>query len=294
MQTVNERARSVALAGMVASGLLAIAKIWIGIQANSTSAVADGMESAADVIASGIVVLGLLVAARPADEDHPYGHGRYEILAGLGVGILLLIAGFAISSRSIWRIGKDPIPPSLFAIWPVLASLCVKVVLSVLKMRQGRKLDSSALVADAKNDAVDVISSTIALIAIGLTLHDPVGMIEADHIGGAIVGVIVGVLGLSVIRDTAGLLVDTMPEPERLAQIRSVAMTVDGARNVEKCYARKTGFQYHVDLHLEVDPLLTVRASHAIAQRVKYALKETLPWVADVLVHVEPYEIRPK
>lgn len=294
MDPVNQRARNVALAGMAASGALAIAKIWIGLQANSTSAVADGLESAADVITSGVVVLGLMLGARPADEDHPYGHGRYEILAALGVGILLVLAGVGISGRSIARIGQDRVIPSAFAVWPVLISLCVKLGFATVKMRQGRKMDSAALIADAKNDSVDVISSTVALIALGLTLHDPVRMIEADHIGGAIVGVIVGVLGFTVIRDTAGLLVDTMPEPERLAEIRRVAMTVDGACNVEKCFARKTGMRYHVDLHLEVDPLLTVRDSHEIARRVKYTLKENLTWVADVLVHVEPFEARPK
>ena len=274
---------------MLASALLAIAKIWIGIKANSTSAVADGMESAADVVTGGVVFLGLWVAARPADENHPYGHGRFEILAALAVGIMLVLAGLGISSRSIYRIGRDTVPPLAFAMWPILASLVVKFALATVKMRQGRRMDSAALIADAKNDSVDVVSSSIALVALGLTLHDPVGMLEADHIGGALVGVIVGVLGISVIRDTVYPLTDAMPEPARLDQVRKVALTVPGAEAVEKCYARKTGMRYHVDLHLEVDPDLTVRDSHVIAGRVRDALKHELPWIADVLIHVEPH-----
>ena len=127
------------------------------------------------------------------------------------------------------------------------------------------------------------------LISLGLTLYDPVKMLEADHIGGALVGVIVGVLGLSVIRDTVYQLTDAMPEGNRLDDLRRVVLSVDGAMAVEKCFARKTGLKYHVDLHLEVDPELTVRASHTIAGQVKRALRRELPWVADVLIHVEPH-----
>jgi cation diffusion facilitator family transporter len=119
-------AQRIALVGMLASALLAVAKIWIGLRANSTSAVADGLESAADVVASGVVFLGLWAAAQPADENHPYGHGRFEILAALAVGILLLLAGIGISSRSISRIGLDTVRPSSFAVWPILLSLVVK------------------------------------------------------------------------------------------------------------------------------------------------------------------------
>ena len=293
--TLSEQpAQRIALVGMFASAALAVAKIWIGLKANSTSAVADGLESAADVVASGVVFLGLWAAAQPADENHPYGHGRFEILAALAVGILLLLAGIGISSRSISRIGMDTVPPSFFAVWPILLSLVVKAGLATMKMSQGRRMDSAALIADAKNDSVDVVSSSIALVALGLSLHDPVGMVEADHIGGALVGVIVGILGLTVIRDTVYPLTDAMPEPGRLDEIRRAALTVPGALAVEKCYARKTGMQYHVDLHLEVNPDLTVRDSHVIAGRVRDALKQRLPWIADVLIHVEPHTVSDK
>ena len=286
-------AQRLALAGMAASALLAIAKIWIGMNANSTSAVADGLESAADVFSSGIVFLGLWIAQRPADENHPYGHGRFEILAALAVGIILVLAGVSISVRSLGRIGRDTLVPASYAMWPLLISLGVKLYMSFLKMRQGRKMDSAALMADAKNDGVDVISSAIALVALGLTLYDPVNLLEADHVGGAIVGMIVCVLGFTVIRDTVYQLTDAMPDSSRLEEVRLVAMAVDGVEAVEKCYARKTGMRYHVDLHLEVDPNMTVRASHAISGRVRDALKRQVPWVADVLIHVEPYDAVP-
>ena len=160
--------------------------------------------------------------------------------------------------------------------------------LATLKFHYGKKLDSAALIADAWNDWADIVSATTALLAVGLTLFDPQRFHAADHFGAFAVGLIVIFTGLRVSRDTAYQLMDTMPDESRINTIRSVALTVPGVRGVEKCFARKTGLKYHVDLHLEVDPNITVRESHGIATQVRIHIKESLPWVADVLVHVEP------
>ena len=289
MANAQEMGRRVALAGMIVSGSLAVAKIVIGLIANSTSVVADGIESASDVFASGIVLFGLLVAARPADENHPYGHGRFETLTGLGVGMILALTGTAICFRSMQKVYEIHPAPQFYAIWPLVASIFAKGGLSFVKFHFGRKIRSDALVADAWNDSVDILSGSVALAALGLTLYDPSRFLSADHFGGLGVGLIVIFLGIRVVYDTSMNLMDTMPEAGALAQIREVAITVPGALGIEKCYARKTGMQYHVDLHLEVDPALSVKASHEIATDVRIKIKETLDWVADVLVHVEPH-----
>ena len=103
-----------------------------------------------------------------------------------------------------------------------------------------------------------------------------------------VIGLIVVFMGFRVVRETALQLMDTMPEPAQMAALRAEALSVPGALGIDKCYARKTGLRYHVDLHLEVDPNLTVLASHEIARAVKRHLKNRVDWVADVLVHVEP------
>jgi cation diffusion facilitator family transporter len=161
--------------------------------------------------------------------------------------------------------------------------------MSLWKRRLGRKIGSSALLADAWNDTVDILSGSTALVALGITLYDPVKFVAADHLGGAAVGVIVIFLGVRVVRDTTLQLMDTMPDPAALDQIRQVALRVPGALAIEKCYARKTGLQWHVDLHLEVDPVMSVFESHEIATQVRIRVREELDWVADVLVHVEPH-----
>jgi cation diffusion facilitator family transporter len=278
----------VAAAGMLVSGILAIIKITAGLAGHSTSVFADGLESAGDVLASGLVLLGLIIAAKPADREHPYGHGRVETLNGLLIGLALTAGGALISFGSIERVGRPQPPVARFVIWPLVISLIAKAGLATVKFRYARRLQSDSLRADAWNDSVDTLSATAALIAVGLTLSDPVRFADADRYGGFIVGLVVVLVGVRVARDTALQLMDTMPDEWHMKQIREAAAGVPGALGVEKCFARKTGLRYHVDLHLEVDPQMTVRQSHQIAHEVRMHVMDQLDWVADVLVHVEP------
>jgi len=290
MTTAYQLARRLAFAGLAVSLVLAVLKITIGLAAHSAATVADGVESSADVLASGLLILGLTIAARPADNNHPYGHGRFEILTGLAIGAMLCLTGISIGYHSYQQIGAAAGPPSTFAIWPLLISLLAKGALSYYKLRISRRIQSGALAADGKNDFVDVISSCTALAALALTLSDPVRFANADPIGGVLVGGIVFFLGLQVMWETSEQLVDTMPSEATLAELREVARSVPGVEEVEKIHARKTGLRWHVDLHIHVDPLMTVRDSHIVAGKVKTALRTRLDWIENVLVHVEPFE----
>jgi cation diffusion facilitator family transporter len=275
------------MASIAISVTLSSVKIIVGLAAHSVALVSDGFESAADILMSGLVLFGLWVAAKPADDDHPYGHGRFEILTGLAIGAVLAAAGAGISWRAIAE-RNDQHTPESYALWPLIGATILKAVLWTTKMRIGKKSGSVALSADAWNDAVDMCSGMVALIAVGLAVFIP-GMNAADHWGGFAVGLFVIFFGLRVVRETALQLMDTMPEGRQMDEIRAVALRVPGALGIEKCFARKTGLRYHVDLHLEVDPDLTVRASHEIATAVRTALRKDVDWVEDVLVHVEPH-----
>ena len=280
-------ARQVAWTSIVVSAILAVIKISIGLAAHSVSVVSDGFESAADFFTSGLVLFGLWVASKPPDQDHPYGHGRFETLTGLAIGVVLVATGTAISIRALEERFVSH-APALYAIWPLIGSIVAKFALGAGKFSIGKRSGSSGLVADAWNDAVDVLSGAVALIAILLSIYQP-NMNSADHYGGFAIGLIVIFLGFKVVRETALQLMDTMPDQDQMVQIRRVALSVEGACAIEKCFARKTGLRYHVDLHLEVDPELTVRESHAIAHTVQQTIIERLDWVEDVLVHVEPF-----
>jgi cation diffusion facilitator family transporter len=278
----------IALAGMAVTAVLAILKILVGMAGHSTAVVADGLESAGDFLGSGIVLLGLTFAAKPPDEEHPYGHGRLETLSGLLIGLALTAGGVLISAVSLQHLGEPKPPLAAYVVWPLLLSLVAKIGLATVKFRYGRKINSAALTADAWHDATDSVSAVAALSAVGLTFLNPVRFLDADRYGGFIVGLIVISAGVRVAWETTRQLMDTMPDESMMTQIRAAAATVPRVRGVEKCFARKTGLRYHVDLHLEVDPEMTVRQSHEVAHQVRLRIMDTLDWVADVLVHVEP------
>jgi cation diffusion facilitator family transporter len=284
----HKTARRVALVGIAVSGILACGNIVVGWLARSTSVVATGFELAGDVLSSSIVLMGMRAAMWPPDENHPYGHGRFETLAAFVVGVILAGAGVAICYHSLQAIGAAHPPPGLSAVVVLVAAIVGRGVMSAVKFRVGRRIRSSALIADAWNDAVDILSAVGALTAVALATYDPVRFLAADHYGGFVVGIIVVLTGVRVLRDASMELLDTMPPAELTDEIRRVAGAVDGVVAVEKLFARKTGLQYHVDLHVEVDPAMTVLASHGIAAHVRSALTRQLPWIADVLVHVEP------
>jgi len=227
-------------------------------------------------------------AARPADENHPYGHGRFETLSAFVVGAILAIAGVFISYQSLQAIGARHAPPGAAAAAALVGAIVLRGTMSTIKFRVGRRIRSSALLADAWNDAVDILSATAALIAVGLASLNPERFLSADHYGGFAVGIVVVITGVRVARDASIELVDTMPSVDLTSDIIRVAGTVSGVRGVDKVFARKTGLQYHADLHVEVDPSLTVGEGHAIGGRVRATLKRDLPWLADVLIHVEP------
>jgi cation diffusion facilitator family transporter len=286
-------AQRIALASIGVSAVLAILKIIVGVAASSVALVSDGFESAADFFTSGLVMLGLWVASKPPDQDHPYGHGRFETLTGLAIGVLLAATGTGICLQALAQ-RHDQHTPALYAIWPIIGAIVVKAALSAAKFHFSRRIGSSGLGADAWNDFVDILSGSVALGAVLLSIYLPGKMQAADHYGGFAIGLIVIFLGIRVVRETALHLMDTMPDEQQMAQIRASGLRVPGARGIEKCFARKTGLRYHVDLHLEVDPDLSVRESHEIAGAVKRTIKAELDWVEDVLIHVEPYVAIPQ
>jgi cation diffusion facilitator family transporter len=278
----------VAAISVAVNGLLAALNLIVGTRGGSLTVVASGIEFAADVAASLAVLFGFWYASRPADAKHPYGHGRAETLAGLLIGVALFAIGGSIVVHAVRDTHAIHPAPASYTLWPLAVALAVKTVMMVSKMRVSRRMGSQALMADAWNDSVDVLSSVAAIIALGLTLYDPGRFRAADHVGGMLVGIFVIVAGLGVVRSASIDLIDTMPPEDLLDAVRDAACAVEGVRGVEKLFGRRTGLQYHVDLHLEVDGWISVDAGHAIATAVRERIRTDVAAVSDVLVHVEP------
>lgn len=281
-------ARRMAIVSVGLNAMLAAAGLVVGHRGGSMTVLAAGVEFSADVIASLAVLAGFWYAAKPADRRHPYGHGRAETLTGLLIGLALFLIGVTIAAHALRAMTGTGPPPAPYTLWPLAVALAVKSGLMVSKVRVSRRTGSQALMADAWNDSVDVLSSVAAICALGLTLYDPVGFRAADQVGAMLVGIFVVIAGVGVVRNTSLDLLDTMPPDDLLGRVRDAACQVDGARGVEKCYGRKTGLQYHLDLHLEVDGWITVDEGHMLAARVRERIRADVPEVSDVLVHVEP------
>lgn len=276
------------LGGIAASACLATMNLITGVTVDSQAVFATGVEFAGDVLASTMVLLGMVAAAKPADLNHPYGHGRLESLVAFLVGLVLIAGGLGICWTSLQAIRAVHPPPGGGAIVALVVAMVVRGTFVGLKASVGRRTRSAALLADAWNDAVDVLSAGAALTAVALARWQPERFRVADHYGGAIVGVVVIITGLRVLRDATLELIDTMPHPELIDQLRVAALSVPGVRGVDKAFARKTGLRYHVDLHVEVAPAMSVADAHAVAGHVRQHLRDEIGWVADVLVHVEP------
>lgn len=278
-----------AIAGLIVSAALAVIKLVGGLFSHSTALSADGLESASDVLASAIIWGGMTIAQRPPDEKFPYGYGRAESLAGKTIGTILLMSAVLLATHSVHRLMGAPVALPAWVLIPLGLSFILKGGLAAAKYRVGRKIRSSALIADSGNDAVDMVSAVVAAGAITLNLIDHERFAYADPVGGLGVSLIIFLMGMNIFKRTSQELMDVMPEPQLVDSVRQAAEKVPGVMRVEKCYGRKSGTYYFFDLHIEVDPHMTVHAAHEVAHVVKDRLIAECDFVRDVLVHVEPF-----
>jgi cation diffusion facilitator family transporter len=274
--------------GMAVNVVLAGAKLAAGIVGHSHALIADAVESFADIFSSLVVWRGLVVAATPADEDHPYGHGKAEPLASAIVSIMLLIAAGWIALKSFSEIAEPHLSPAPFTLAVLIVVIIVKEIMFRFVQREGRELDNSAVRTDAWHHRSDAITSFAAGIGISVSLMGGRGYEAADDWAAMAAACVIAWNGWHLLRPAMNELMDTAPNQEVRAEIRRLAGTIPGAARVEKCFVRKMGYQYYVDMHVQVDPQMTVLQSHKIAHDVKNKIRDTLPAVSDVLVHIEP------
>ncbi len=286
----HKAGQRLALIGLVASAALAFIKIAAGLITGSAALSADGLESASDVLASAIVWSGITIANRPADEKYPYGYGRAESLAGKTVATILLMSAVLLITHSVHRLMGPPVVLPAWILWPLAASFLIKSILAAAKYKTGRRIRSSALMADAGNDAVDMISAVVAATAITLNLIDPHKFAYADPLGGIGVSIIIFLMGLNIFRRTSAELMDEMPDTDLMQKVHQAALAVPGVIKTEKCFGRKSGKLFFFDLHIEVAPDMTVLHAHELAHRVKDNILQECSFARDVLVHVEPYK----
>jgi cation diffusion facilitator family transporter len=277
-----------ALFGLIVNVLLAAAKILAGVVGHAYVLIADGIESALDVGGSIVIWGGLTFAARPPDTSHPYGHGKAEPIAAVVVALGVLAAALVIAIQSVREIFLPHHAPAPWTLAVLVVAVIVKETLYRYVIRFGQKVDSTAVKTDAWHHRIDAMTSIAAFIGISIALIGGKAWQSADDWAALVACALIGWNGYRLARPALFEIMDTAPRDKFVRSICEAASSVPGVVEVEKCRARKMGLDFYVDLHVGVDGNMSVHEGHEIAHRVKAAIQQGDPRVADVLVHIEP------
>jgi cation diffusion facilitator family transporter len=281
--------------GLLINATLAGVKLVAGLVGNSYALVADAVESTADVLSSLIVWGGLAIAAQPADEDHPFGHGKAESLAAAAVALMLLGAAVGIAIEAIQEIRTPGGPPATWTLGVLVSVVLVKALLSRRVQSVGAAIGSAAVKADAGHHMSDAVTSAAAFIGISLAVWgthvrgEPRWAV-ADDWAALAATLVIAYNGVSLLLPALHDLMDRMPGPDVITPVRRAAEAVPGVLAVEKLHARRTGLVYRVMIHVQADPSTPLDEAHALGHRVTDAICAAVPQVDAVVVHMEPYE----
>ncbi len=288
--TNEETAIKATYFSIAGNACLAIIKGLAGFFGNSYALIADAIESTADIFASFLVLFGIKYANRPADKNHPYGHGRAEPL------ITFLVVGFLITSATViaYESVKNILTPhELPKTWTlfVLSPLIIwKEISFRLVMKKAKETNSSSLKADAWHHRSDAITSVAAFIGISIALCFGEGYETADDWSALLASGFIFYNSYLIFRPALGEIMDEHVYDDLVDEIRKVSLTVAGVIDTEKCFIRKAGMKYHVDLHAVVNANITVKQGHEIAHQLKDTLRKDIHQLGHVLIHIEPNE----
>jgi cation diffusion facilitator family transporter len=280
--------RKAALWSILISLGLGVAQFLGGWFGGSVALMSDAFHSLGDVLTSVAVYGALVWAQRPADAEHPYGHTRAEAVVGSNIALILVFLGIGVSWEAMQTLGNHSDPPEWYTLFVAATSILLKEGLYRYEIRIANQSGSAAVRASAWDHRLDALGSFAVLIGLALARWGGAEWHAADHIAALIVGLVIVWTGASLFWTSLHELMDRQADPETLEAIRREALAIPGVRGVEKVLVRKSGLEYLVDIHVEVDPQMSVRDSHDIGHAVKDRLREKVITVKDVLVHIEP------
>jgi cation diffusion facilitator family transporter len=275
-----------ALLGLGITLSLGLAKLAGGLLGHSVALLSDAVHSLGDALAAASVLGALLWAQQPADPEHPYGHTRVEAVAGSNVALILILSALWVGWEALSTLNQPSPLPEAYTLVIAAASAVLNEVLYQYSSRTARLTGSRSVLAASWDRRLDALGS-LAVLA-GLALARWGGWHAADHVAALLVALVILWAGASLFWGSLQELMDRQADPDVLQAVRREALAVPGVRGVEKLLVRKTGLEHLVDIHVEVDPDLTVRQGHEISHAVKDRLMAALVTVKDVLVHIEP------
>ena len=281
--------------GIILNSSLGAAKLLAGIFGHSYALIADACESFGDVVGSSVTYYALRKASEPADLEHPAGHGRAETLAAMATAIALMAVGALIfweAAQTLHEPRTSPNPLTLCVLVPVILT---KEWMFHWMHARGKQIGSQAIVADAWHQRSDVVTSIAALSGITVAWVGGPGWAHADSWAAMVASIWLAGTGLWLLGPTLHELMEGSVDPALLKFITETSAACPGIKGIDKVWVRKLGMRLIVDLHVEVNPEITVQEGHRLAHEVKDKLQDELPQVRDVMVHVEPFDPkRPK
>ena len=286
-QSFEATATRVSTVSIVGNLLLSLFKLLAGLLARSGAMVSDAVHSASDVFSSFIVIIGVKIASRDADSDHPYGHDRFECVAAIVLSTVLLITGLFIGYTALRKIfgAEEADVPGVLALIAAVVSIVAKEVMYHYTMRYARRFDSSALRAEAWHHRSDALSSIGALIGVaGARLGWPI----LDPIASLVIFGFIVKAAVDIFRDAVEKMVDHACTPETEEALRVCALAQPGVRGIDLLQTREFGSRAYVDMEIAADGDLTLTESHRIAEQVHDAIEKEFPQVKHIMIHVNP------
>lgn len=284
----HDKAEKTALVSLVGNFLMAGLKATVGILGNSYALIADAIESTGDVFSSALVLIGFKYARRPPDENHPYGHGKVEPLITFAVVGFLVASATLIIIESIHNIQIPHKAPKSFTLWFIAGVILTKELLFRFVSKTSRETGSTSLKADAWHHRSDAITSACAFVGISIGVIWGDDYANADDWAALFASFIIYYNAYLIFRPALGEIMDEHRYDDLIALIREKAVEVNGILDTEKCWVRKSGMLFWVDIHIHIDGNMTVYEGHELSHRLKTHLKESIPEIADVLIHMEP------
>ena len=272
--------------GLITNVLLTLLKLIAGFVSHSTAMIADAMESVSDILTTSIVALGLKIANKPADQRHPYGHEKAEAIAAKFVAGFLLAAGLAIGWKAIQRlIAGNTEKPGILALYAAVLTIAVKEMLFQYTIYAARKINSTALKANAWHYRSDALTSLVSLIGIGVAR---LGYTAADPVAAILGTLFILKMAYEIYARSISELMDSSAPPQKVEAIRQIILSVPNVKGIDLLKTRRHGNMIYVDVDIAVDRSISVLDGHNIANAVRNDIVSKMRDVKDVMVHVNP------
>ncbi|MAT13886.1 MAG: cation-efflux pump [Planctomyces sp.] len=277
------------LLGLIVNVLLGVVKLVAGLVGNSYALISDAVNSIGDSLTSIVVTFALFIAQRPADQEHPYGHTRAEAIAASNVALVIIISAFYVGWGAIQRLNVVHEIPAAWTLWIAGINVFIKEGLYRYKVNVGKRTGSTAIIANAWDHRSDALCSLAVFAGLSVVRWGGPQFLWVDEGAALLVALFILWNGYQLFQKSASELMDVQANDQFVDQVRDVAARVEGVKEIETLWVRKSGLEYFADIHIEVDARLTVEEGHLIGHRVKDRIMEEFKSIRDVLVHLEPH-----